>query len=169
MDTSNLRIVKPSFWGSRREIHDAAGMTIAHFKMTNWTQNKAEGEARGRQFRFAYDGWDSRYNYMSDMSGTKIATFEPVGWWGTQFKLVYDGVEYSWKPNGWGTGFTLKKGEEEIMRVHCGGYFRPGTITMQGDMQEKELIPLILYGLYEMQIYSAQAASASPVVVTTAT
>lgn len=137
--------------------------------MTNWMQNKAEGEVRGRHFTFGYDGWDSRYNYMRDMSGQKLATFEPVGWWGTQFKLVYEATEYSWKPDGWGSGFTLRQSEEEIMRVKCGGYWKPGTITMQRDMPEKEVLPLILYGLYQMQLYAAQTSSASAAVVTTAT
>lgn len=168
-DTSELKIVKPSFWSSRREIHDAAGMPIAYIAMKGWAHSKAEGEARGKQFTFAYDGWDTRYNYMSDMSGKRVATFEPIGWWGMQFKLIFDGKEYSWKPNGWGSGFTLFEGETEVMGVKCGGYFRPGTISMQRDIPEKELLPLVLYGLYQMQLYVAQASSASSVVVTTAT
>ncbi len=129
--------------------------------MTNWSWTKGEGEARGRRLRFSYDGWDSRYNYMTDASGQKLATFEPVGWWGTQFKLLYDGKGYGWKVNGWGTTFSILDGETEIIRVFQGGYFKPGSITVNRAMDEKDLLPLILYGLYQMQIYASNSSSAA--------
>ena len=102
-----------------------------------------------------------RYSRMTDASGNVIATMAPADWWGMRYKLSYNGKEYLWKLNGWGTVFTIFDGEREIARVHPGGYFWPGRVAVQNHMENKDLVPLILFGIYQLYMISSQAAAAS--------
>ena len=165
------RIIKPSFWKSDREIRDDSNALAGTYRLANLWGTKAEGEARGRELLFDYTGWDNRYTRMTDASGQVLATMEPVGWWGMKYKLTHGGKEYGWKTNGWGTSFMLYDGAAEIVRVRVGGYFTPGTIEGEGALNDADLIPLILFGLYQQYVISANASAAgaggaSAVVVT---
>ena len=155
----SFTIVKPSFWKSDREIRDDSNALVGHYRLAGAWHTKAEGEAHGRKLRFGYKGWDNRYTQMTDESGNLLATIEPVGWWGVKYKLVSGGKEYGWTTNGWGTAFMIFDGEKEIARVRLGGYFKPGTIETHGAIEMKDLIPLILYGLYQYYVISSNAAA----------
>lgn len=155
-------IVKPSFWHSRREVRNASNVLLGYYQHSGWTQSKAEAEAHGRKLIFSYKGWDNRNARMTDMSGNVLATFEAVGWIRTQFKLTYGGREYAMKLNGWGTTFSIFDGETEVLRVTPGGYFKPGTITVHTAIEEKEMLALVFFGLYEQyQIMAAASAAGS--------
>jgi|GEM_PF-4909409 len=160
-----LSIVKPSFWKSYREVRDASNALVGWYKLSNAWQTKAEGEVQGRRFHFSYVGWDGRYSQMTDTSGHVIARIEPIGWWGTWYKLTYNGKEYRWRMNGWGTESmmydvpTQAGGETEIVRVRPGGYFKPGTVTVHRPMDTKELIPLVLYSIYQQHVIASQSAA----------
>lgn len=156
-----LSIVKPSFWKSYREVRDASNVLVATYRLSNAWQTKAEGEVQGRRFLFGYTGWDGRYSQMTDMSGQVIARIEPIGWWGMWYKLTYNGKEYRWRMSGWGTEFMIYDGETEIVRVRPGGYFKPGTVTAHRPMDNKELLPLVLYGIYQLHVIASQSAAAS--------
>jgi hypothetical protein len=162
-------IIKPSFWKSRREIQDASHGKAGFLQTTSMWKTTAEGEARGQRFTFTPRGWDQRKAEMTDMSGQVVGRLEPTGWWGMTFKMSYGGGDYEWKPNGWGTRFTIRQGEKEIMLVRPGGYFKPGIIEISSDIPEKDALPLALFGLFQMELYSAQSSAASSGVVTTAT
>ena len=169
MRGSTYTIIKPSFWRSRREIQDASHGKVGYLVSTSSWKTTAEGEMRGRRFKFTPRGWDQRKAEMTDMSGQVFGTSEPKGWWGTRYLMRYGGAEYEWKPNGWNTSFSIRQGEREILTVRPGGYFKPGLITIMSDIEEKDALPLALFGLYQMDLYSAQTAAASGGVVTTAT
>lgn len=163
-----LTILKSSFWKSSREIQDASHVVLGTYNLSNIWCTKAEGEALGRKLLFNYTGWDNRYSQMTDASGQVLARIEPVGWWGMRYKLTYNGKEYLWKMSGWGNTFMIYDppdgeagSETEIVRVHPGGYFKPGTVTVQKPMDNKDLIPLILYGFYQQYMIASQAAAAS--------
>jgi hypothetical protein len=162
-------IEKPSFWKSRREILDASHGKAGFLQTTSMWKTTAEGEAHGRKFRFTPRGWDQRKAEMTDMSGQVVGRLEPSGWWGMRFKMVYGGTEYEWKPNGWGTRFTIRQGEKEVMNVRPGGYFKPGMITISSDIAEKDALPLALFGLFQMELYAAHSSAASSGAVTAAT
>lgn len=158
-----LSIRKPSFWRSDREIRDASHTVVGKYRLTGFWQMKAEGEAQGRKLILSYTGWDTRYSQMTDASGNVIARIEPTGWWGTSYKLTYNGKEYRWKMNGWGTAFMLYEGETEIIRVHPGGYFKEGSVTTHRPMENKDLIPLVIYGLYQQHLVASNTAATGTV------
>jgi hypothetical protein len=158
-----LTITKPSFWRTDREFRDDTRMLIGKFRFVNAWQTKAEGEAEGRKLFFSYPGWDSRYSEMSESGGVVVARFEPVGWWGTWYKLTYKGKDYRWRMNGWGTEYVLYDGETEVLRVKPGGYLKPGTATVSGAMSEKDALPLVQFSLYLAYLIAAQAAAGASV------
>lgn len=155
-------IVKPSFWHSRREIRNASNVLLGYYQHSGWMQSRAEAETHGRKLIFSYKGWDNRSATMTDVSGNVLATFEAVGWVRTQYKLSYGGKEYTMKLNGWGTTFTIYEGETEVLSATPGGYFKPGTITVQSTIEEKDMLALVFFGLYEQyQIMAAASAAGS--------
>lgn len=126
--------------------------------MTSVWSNKAEGEAHGKKYLFAPKSvWDLRRAVMTDASGQQVAHAEPKDWWGNT-TLSYGGAEYTWKPQTWYSGFTLSKGEKKIAHVRLGGYFKPGTIEIF-EGSEKELLPLLIFAMYYLQLYINQAAA----------
>lgn len=167
MDTKPAYVItKPSFWNTRREIRDAAGGRIGYFTMTGWWWTRAEGEARGRRFRFGTEsGWDTRRIYMADMSGQKVAHIAPKNWWGNEYRLTYGNEEYTWKVNGWGTTFTISRGDTEVLRVRHGGYFKPGEIRFD-TIDEEDALNLALFGLFQMQVHASNSSAAGAAVST---
>jgi hypothetical protein len=153
-------IEKPSFWQPRRELRDASHGKAGYFVTTSAWTSKAEGEAHGRKYLFAPKSmWDLRRAVMTDASGQEVAHAEPKDWWGKS-TLHFGGIEYTWTPETWYSGFTLSQGDTKIAHVRIGGYFKPGVIQVfQGSA--KELLPALLFGMYYSQLYANQAAAAS--------
>lgn len=151
-------IEKPSFWNSRYELRDAVHGKPGSFAMTSIWTSKAEAEAYGRKFLFAPKSmWDLRRGVMTDASGHMIASAEPKDWWGKAI-FSYGGTEYLWTPATWHSGFTLMRDDTKVAQVRVGGYFKPGTVEIfEGG--EKDLLPLILFGMYYSQLYANHAAA----------
>lgn len=153
-------IEKPSFWRNRRELKDASHGKAGCFEMASVWSSKAEAEAHGTRYRFATPSvWDLRRGDMTDAAGQKIAHAEPRDWWG-RTTLTFQGTSYVWKPATWHSGFTLLKDDREITKVRLGGYFKPGSISVS-EGNPKELLPVILFGIYYYNLYANQAAAAS--------
>ena len=166
-DTKTFSIVKPSFWSGRREVKDRHGGGVGHYTSTSVWGSKAEFDMHGRRFRFATKGWEGTRAEMTGMSGQVVATILPLSWWGTKYTLTHAGKEYAWSPNGWGTGFSIQAGEKRIVQVKCGGYFKPGSITVEGEVPEQDALPLALFGLFYLQVYAAQMSGGGAVVAAT--
>lgn len=153
-------IEKPSFWNSRCELRDPSHGKVGYFAMTSAWTSKAEGEVRGKKYLFAPKSmWDLRRGIMTEESGQQVAHAEPKDWWGKS-TLHFGSTEYTWTPETWYSGFTLSQGEKKIAHVRLGGYFKPGTIEVfEGN--EKELLPLLVFGIYYLQLYTNHSAAAS--------
>ncbi len=162
-------IHKPSFWSPTREIRDRSNAIVGTYQLAGYWGTDVEAESYGRKLRFGYRGWDNRYAQMTDASGAPLATLEPVGWWGTHYGLKSGGKTYRWTMNWWGSAFKMYDGDIEIMRVTVGGYFTPGRIEMQRTMEGKELVPLVLFGIYYHNSLSANAAATGVIAPTAAT
>jgi hypothetical protein len=154
-------IQKPSWWRSRKEVRDAQGGLAGYLDVVSYWSNRWEGEARGKRVKFESGRWDYRYSKMRDASGEELAHIEPLGWWGMRYKLVYDGEEYTWKPDGWGSGFTILHGTREVLR-YSPHMFRPDEVT-SNEPDEKKAVLLLIFGLYQLQLYATAAASGGAV------
>lgn len=152
-------IVKPSFWKSRREVLDHSKMMVAYMETVSFWQNSVRGEApRGNPINMKTIGWDDRKTQMTDASGTVLGTITPKGFLGTRYVLMFKDKEYQWKLSTWGTGFSIFDAEGEVMSVRAGGYFKPGSVEARREMPEKEMLPLVLFGIYQVSILSNQAS-----------
>lgn len=153
---------KPSWWRSERELFDHTRARVGSFRLTSmWTYNAAECESLGKKLSMEFTNWYMNKIEVKDAGGQSVGSAE-MNMWGMRAAITFGGKEYSWKPNMWGTRFTILGADgRELIRVsERYGFEREAPAEILQHIDTSEAVTLVLIGTFLMRSVEMQGASA---------